>query len=184
RQDIYVCPFVGIVSGKKIGCLLHPKGSPHPQIQLWPHPQNFSFYGESICLSYDCLVKERMLYRADFFLWAKKADPLFYSRLACDHTLHRALAKIAPPQDLTHFYSLLAWLYARYRVVTTSFEDIAGHVPESAAALSAFLADRIASSPYAGANKFPLFEKLLLRQLAPNSIPRHQQIRKILRQAF
>ncbi|MCS6971813.1 MAG: hypothetical protein NZL89_02215 [Leptospiraceae bacterium] len=96
RQDIYVCPFVGIVSGKKIGCLLHPKGSPHPQIQLWPHPQNFSFYGESICLSYDCLVKERMLYRADFFLWAKKADPLHYSRLACDHLLHRALAKIAP----------------------------------------------------------------------------------------
>ncbi|MCS6971814.1 MAG: hypothetical protein NZL89_02220 [Leptospiraceae bacterium] len=53
--------------------------------------------------------------------------------------------------------------------MTTSFEDIAGHVPESAAALSAFLADRIASSPYAGANKFPLFEKLLLRQLAPTA---------------
>ena len=60
RDDIYVCPFVGLVDEdkSKTGCLLHPQGSPHPDIGVWPHPQNFSFYGESICLAYDCPSKE------------------------------------------------------------------------------------------------------------------------------
>jgi len=149
RDDIYVCPYVGFLDTKnqRMGCLLHPNGSPHPQIGLWPHPQNFSFYGEGICLSYDCLAKERRAYSPAFFCWAEKASLFAYSRLACDHTLHRALGKIFPiAQNLNLFFDLLAELYAEHNVATTSFEDIEQDVPASAAALCNFLARRIDSS--------------------------------------
>ncbi|MBL8032131.1 MAG: hypothetical protein JNJ69_00410 [Leptospiraceae bacterium] len=180
RDDIYVCPFVGFVGTKngshieqppvacepgasvRTGCLLHPQGSPHPQISLWEHPQNFSFYGEGICLSYDCLAKERQAFRADFFRWAEGADghggpgaaarttrslpqPLYaYGRLASDHTLHRTLAMLAmDSQDLSGFYTLLAELYETYSVVTTSFEDVEKVLPQSIEELCLFLARRI-----------------------------------------
>lgn len=163
REDIYVCPFVGFIdplrtvrradgvrasdephASLRTGCLLHPQGSPHPQIGLWARPQNFSFYGEGICLSYDCLAKERRVYRADFFLWAEKASVFDYARLASDHTLHRSLAAMTDlPVDLTRFYSLLASLYAERGVVTTSFEDIEKSLPESSAALCLVLGQRI-----------------------------------------
>ena len=144
RDDIYVCPFVGYVAGDKSGCLLHPHGSPHPQIGLWPHPQNFSFYGEGICLSYDCLAKDRKVYRADFFLWAETASVFEYARLASDHTLHRTLA-ILPLTDknLGRFYSALAGLYSELGVVTTSFEDIEKTLPETIADLCFVLGRRI-----------------------------------------
>ena len=144
RADIYVCPFVGDVASGKTGCLLHPQGSPHPQIGLWQHPQNFSFYGEGICLSYDCLAKERKVHRADFFLWAAGASVFDYARLASDHTLHRTLA-ILPnlPADLTRFYALLAGLYGEYGIVTTSFEDIEKTLPETFDGLCLMLAERI-----------------------------------------
>lgn len=168
RDDIYVCPFVGFVGGEnpsavsRTGCLLHPQGSPHPQISLWEHPQNFSFYGEGICLSYDCLAKERQAFRADFFRWAEGVDghggpgaaarttrslpqPLYaYGRLASDHTLHRTLAMLAmDSQDLSGFYTLLAELYETYSVVTTSFEDVEKTLPQSMEELCLFLARRI-----------------------------------------
>ncbi|MBX3722906.1 MAG: hypothetical protein KF713_13785 [Turneriella sp.] len=131
----------------RTGCLLHPQGSPHPQIGLWAHPQNFSFYGEGICLSYDCLAKERRVYRADFFLWAEKVSVFDYARLASDHTLHRALAALPDlPRDLSRFYSLLADLYRQRGVVTTSFEDVEKSLPETFAALCGFLARRIDAS--------------------------------------
>lgn len=59
-KTIYVCPFIGYIDKLKSrsGCLLHPVGSPHPQISVLKHPQNFSFYGESICQAYDCKTKE------------------------------------------------------------------------------------------------------------------------------
>lgn len=144
REDVYVCPFIGFVAGNKTGCLLHPHGSPHPQIGLWQHPQNFSFYGEGICLSYDCLAKERQLYRHDFFRWAARAPTQRYGRLASDHALHRALAVLPDvPADLARFYTLLAWLYERYRVATTSFEDIEKALPATAENLCRWLAERI-----------------------------------------
>jgi hypothetical protein len=149
REDIYVCPFIGDVGGKpgaslRTGCLLHPQGSPHPQIGLWPHPQNFSFYGEGICLSYDCLAKERKVYQADFFLWAETASVFDYGRLASDHTLHRTLA-ILPiaNKDLSVFYSALVSRYAEFGVVTTSFEDIEKTLPETLPDLCLFLGRRI-----------------------------------------
>jgi len=146
REDIYVCPFVGHVDaeGQKTGCLLHPQGSPHPQIGLWAHPQNFSFYGEGICLSYDCLAKERKVYRADFFRWAEGASVFDYSRLASDHTLHRTLAVLPLGEvDLGMFYTKLAGFYGEYGVVTTSFEDVEKVLPGSVVELCAFLAGRI-----------------------------------------
>ncbi len=144
RDEIYVCPFIGYVRGEKTGCLLHPVGSPHPQIALWPHPQNFSFYGEGICLSYDCLAKDRKAHRGDFFLWAETASTFEYARLASDHTLHRTLA-ILPiaNNDLSVFYSALAGLYGEFGVVTTSFEDIEKNLPETFPDLCLFLGNRI-----------------------------------------
>lgn len=148
RDDIYVCPFVGFVKTQPrlAGCLLHPTGSPHPQIGLWPHPQNFSFYGEGICLSYDCLAKERRAYSPAFFRWAEKASLFAYSRLASDHTLHRALGRINfGNNDLNDFFDLLAKLYADYNIVTTSFEDIEKEIPTTIETLCAFLAQRISN---------------------------------------
>ena len=143
RDDIYVCPFVGFVRNQQTGCLLHPQGSPHPQISLWPHPQNFSFYGEGICLSYDCLAKDRKAYREDFFLWAQTATVFHYARLASDHTLHRALGLIATDEmNLRPFYAAVAELYERYEVVTTSFEDIEKSLPDTVEELCLFIARR------------------------------------------
>lgn len=146
RDDIYVCPFVGFVDTqtRRTGCLLHPQGSPHPQIGLWQHPQNFSFYGEGICLSYDCLAKERQAYRADFFVWASTASLFAYARLASDHTLHRTLSALTiGDRDLSIFYTLLAELYEENQVVTTSFEDVEKVLPESIEDLCLLLAQRI-----------------------------------------
>ncbi len=151
REDTYVCPFVGFIKNQQMGCLLHPMGSPHPQIGLLAHPQNFSFYGEGICQAYDCLAKERAVHRGDFFRWAENADLAAYGRLASDHTLHRSLALFAPSDaDLAAFYSLLALVYERYGVVTTSFEDVEKVVPETAALLCRSLAERVAERRYAG----------------------------------
>lgn len=144
RDEIYVCPFIGFTKGLRTGCLLHPEGSPHPQIGLWPHPQNFSFYGEGICLSYDCLAKERKVFRADFFAWAETATLFQYGRLASDHTLHRTLAALPlGSADLADFYTKVAGLYQEYAVVTTSFEDIEKALPATAEDLCHYLALRI-----------------------------------------
>lgn len=146
REDIYVCPFIGFTSSNpmRTGCLLHPKGSPHPQIGLWDHPQNFSFYGEGICLAYDCLAKERRAYRADFFAWAESVSAFTYGRLASDHTLHRTLSNLPlRTTDLADFYSLVAKLYEQHGVVTTSFEDIEKVLPTDSEGLCHLLARRI-----------------------------------------
>lgn len=52
--ETYVCPFFGIPRGRdSAGCMVHPS------ITGNPHSQNFSFYGASICQTYDCPNKER-----------------------------------------------------------------------------------------------------------------------------
>jgi hypothetical protein len=150
----------------RTGCLLHPQGSPHPQIGLWEHPQNFSFYGEGICLSYDCLAKERRVFRPDFFTWAISARLPAYSSLAGDHTLHRALAAIADlPADIAPFYSFLARYYQWYGVVITSFEDIEKTLPGSAPELCNFLAQRIANGHRATASRNSISPDLISRRL-------------------
>lgn len=72
KKDVYVCPFLGMVASHKAGCLLHPQGSPHPQISQLEHPQNFSFYGESICQNYLCDSAENHLVSHTFFDWVEK----------------------------------------------------------------------------------------------------------------
>jgi len=54
NDQIYVCPFLGIIhqEEKRMGCLIHPT------ITNEEKSQDVSFYGSSICLSYDCRVKE------------------------------------------------------------------------------------------------------------------------------
>lgn len=174
REDTYVCPFVGFVRNQQMGCLLHPKGSPHPQIGLYAHPQNFSFYGEGICQSYDCLAKDRGVHRLDFFRWAENAGLAAYGRLASDHALHCSLALFAPVDaDLAVFYGVLARAYERYRVVNTSFEDIEKVLPDTAAALCDFLAGRVAErragmvrkENSSGGRFARRFSKLLLKTL-------------------
>ncbi|MBL8021806.1 MAG: hypothetical protein JNM27_19185 [Leptospirales bacterium] len=54
NAETYVCPFFGIPRGRdSAGCMVHPS------ITGNPHSQNFSFYGASICQTYDCPNKER-----------------------------------------------------------------------------------------------------------------------------
>ncbi|GIX40852.1 MAG: hypothetical protein KatS3mg129_0585 [Leptospiraceae bacterium] len=52
--QIYICPFLGFINEKekRVGCLIHPS------ITKEHKSQDVSFYGSSICLSYDCRVKE------------------------------------------------------------------------------------------------------------------------------
>lgn len=52
NNEVYVCPFLGIIHDKKIGCMVHPK------ITNEEKSQDVSFYGSAICQSYDCMVKE------------------------------------------------------------------------------------------------------------------------------
>lgn len=51
--EIYICPFLGILHNKKIGCMIHPT------ITGDPNSQDVSFYKSGICQSYDCRVKEK-----------------------------------------------------------------------------------------------------------------------------
>ena len=82
----YVCPFIGYINKNRTGCLLHPKGSPHPDIHLLKHPQNFSFYGESICQTYDCITKENKLEMSSYGYNQKN-----YGRVIPNHKLLRTI---------------------------------------------------------------------------------------------
>ncbi len=81
---IYNCPFLGYIEpGKKrIGCMIHPIKTGDPK------SQNFSFYGASICQTYDCRNKERgnTLDWENFFD-SLSLDECQYSNLAGDHIL-------------------------------------------------------------------------------------------------
>ena len=80
---IYNCPFLGYIDGNnRIGCMIHPVKTGDPK------SQNFSFYGASICQTYDCRNKERV----NAMDWENIFDSLGldecqYSNLAGDHIL-------------------------------------------------------------------------------------------------
>jgi len=80
----YNCPYLGYVDQhfSKIGCMIHPIFTGDPK------SQNFSFYGTSICQSYDCKNKEHILtdLLENVFLKVAK-DSIEYSHLASDHIL-------------------------------------------------------------------------------------------------
>lgn|GEM_PF-2483333 len=118
RGDVYVCPFLGFTGGitGQTGCLLNPLGSPHPRIGQCQTPQHYSFYGERICQSYDCIAKQTLgtamvkeegdLYRRMFsFLGIQLDDknyevsspainPLTCSKFIANHNLIAVYRKI------------------------------------------------------------------------------------------
>jgi hypothetical protein len=86
-KTTYVCPFLGMISSNRIGCMIHPVYSGDPK------SQNLSFYGASICQGYDCKTKEHQL--ADSLQTLLEQDSLdyfIYSNLVADYiTFHLIL---------------------------------------------------------------------------------------------
>lgn len=81
---VYNCPFLGYIDleNKRIGCMIHPIKTGDPK------SQNFSFYGASICQTYDCHNKERKnANQWESFLESLGLDEYQYSNLAGDHIL-------------------------------------------------------------------------------------------------
>lgn len=80
----YNCPFLGYIDSKeeRIGCMIHPIRTGNPK------SQNYSFYGSSICLGYECKNMERKTVSdwEDLFQEIAK-DSLQYSQLAANHIL-------------------------------------------------------------------------------------------------
>lgn len=124
-KEVYVCPFVGYVESKKTGCLLHPQGSPHPEISLWENPQNFSFYGASICQNYNCVAKERRL--ADIFCDILPEE--IYGRIVCRADILSYLKYI---KNQNPDFSLKIWIKENFSKIqklnSHSFENLP--VPE------------------------------------------------------
>lgn len=82
----YSCVFVGYIDQhhKKTGCLMHPSAGIRPEVSNWQHPQNFSFYGEGICQSYDCFNKDKQrTLPSEYF----KPGSLIYAQFAGNHNL-------------------------------------------------------------------------------------------------
>lgn len=83
-KTVYNCPFLGYIdsSHKKIGCMIHPISTGDSK------SQNYSFYGASICQTYDCRNKERKNnLHWENFLTSLELDYYKYSNLAGDHIL-------------------------------------------------------------------------------------------------
>lgn len=81
---VYNCPFLGYIDleNKRIGCMIHPIKTGDTK------SQNFSFYGASICQTYDCHNKERKnANQWESFLESLGLDEYQYSNLAGDHIL-------------------------------------------------------------------------------------------------
>ncbi len=75
----YVCPFLGMISETRIGCMIHPIFSGDPK------SQNLSFYGASICQGYDCKTKEhQMASSLQGLLDQEPLDYFIYSNLVAD----------------------------------------------------------------------------------------------------
>ncbi|MDH5717572.1 MAG: hypothetical protein OEZ22_08020 [Spirochaetia bacterium] len=121
-NNIYVCIFAGwTFSGKqKPGCLLHPTGGPHKNILSVKNPQNYSFYGQSICTNYNCPVKEKNLFNYKF----KTRDPLLLGQFAGNYNLCKILN--AADEFLEHGSSNLLPVVIQYlsknMLPVTSFE--------------------------------------------------------------
>ncbi len=83
RKDdtTYVCPFLGYIDNKKIGCMIHPSITGNPL------SQNFSFYGASICQGYECKNKERSdtITLENFFQEIQFDSYYEYSNIISDH---------------------------------------------------------------------------------------------------
>lgn len=134
RSDVYICPFLGFYKSESriTGCLLHPQGSPHPQISLLESPRQFSFYGEVICSTYDCISKQQIHQINTLILPIKKfivegnltGKSLTFSKLAANHNLMEVcnqIIKITNP-DPSKFWSYVLKELESTEIPVTSFE--------------------------------------------------------------
>jgi hypothetical protein len=100
RHDVYNCPFIGLINTAetRTGCLLHKDGSPHPEIRNLDSARCCSFYGESICQTYDCLAKQGGRHSGFPALVQAvenySSDFLTYGKLACNHNLVQIVEKL------------------------------------------------------------------------------------------
>jgi hypothetical protein len=111
-ESIYVCPFAGWIDTGRAGCLIHPVRTGRPD------SQNASFYGASICQSYNCRLREKEKVRSFSLIekshaanepehpvtdWKKLAlkiaagDALIYSRIIGDALFYRLVEAIDDP---------------------------------------------------------------------------------------
>lgn len=86
----YVCPFLGYIEAGRPGCMIHPARTGQPT------SQNYSFYGASICLSYDCRAKEseEQTGHTSYSDFLESRFPDLYHRLICDSGLFSLLETI------------------------------------------------------------------------------------------
>ncbi len=97
-QDIYLCPFLGILQQKpiRLGCLIHPEVLKKQKFPIALDYRDLSFYGKSICQTYDCPSKEKLTWEKQIFLDSIFADPLQYSAAIADYMSLQALFSLAP----------------------------------------------------------------------------------------
>ena len=129
ESTIYACPFLGWIDKieHRIGCLLHPAGSPHPQIKLIDNPQNFSFYGQNICQMYDCHSKEGNLNQR-FLPYIQKTsgleDATTYTLFTANYNLLSIMHYIIDKYNMDEEkLFIIIWKYLKKEKMTvTSFE--------------------------------------------------------------
>jgi len=97
NHDTYVCPFIGYVATNpaRTGCMLHPLAGIHKQVSQWEHPQNFSFYGESICQTFDCYSKENNLLEN---VKIDNLDSIIYGQITANQNLIRLIGIMCEQQ--------------------------------------------------------------------------------------
>ncbi|MCZ8239936.1 MAG: hypothetical protein O9346_15555 [Leptospiraceae bacterium] len=111
-ESTYNCPFLGYLDGGyKMGCMIHPSRTGNPL------SQNYSFYGSSICLGYQCRNREN----PDSAQWKSifqeiSSNSLDYSQLSANHEITLCLellfSKCKYPK---------AWLFGKYREFVLGF---------------------------------------------------------------
>ncbi|MDF3820408.1 hypothetical protein P3G55_10880 [Leptospira sp. 96542] len=103
----YNCPFLGYVdeNNNRIGCMIHPVFTGDPK------SQNFSFYGTSICQTYDCKNKESILTEKWESLFVEIAkDSVQYSFLSADHIFCYVIERFFALHSLT-----MDVMFSKYR---------------------------------------------------------------------
>lgn len=146
NYEVYVCPFLGFINNSRIGCMIHPS------ITNDQKSQDVSFYGSSICLSYDCRVKEEdssFFYKQsiekmielilesnqwdDFLKESGLNKNIFiqhfiYSRFIGDFVFYRFvefyfdLKSIIENEDFLYLFTDLCMMRLKYNQHVTSFE--------------------------------------------------------------
>lgn len=127
RQDSYVCPFVGMASDTKTGCLLLAQKKAVPETVVGQDSlRNCSFYGESICSQYNCFGKtylEKSSFK-ELLIQVKNLDSLTYGKLVSNHNLIQVCQKIIsrrPDMAKPLLYEVIEKLSA-VEIPVTSFE--------------------------------------------------------------